>query len=82
MEIALDAGERRSPASSLDIYLDELEEELEKRLMLMRGRFYSLADAWEIFESAGGRVTIESDHAYTAWVIVEKDRTVFQEVLG
>jgi ubiquinone/menaquinone biosynthesis C-methylase UbiE len=45
---------------------------LGERLMLMRSCFYSLADMRRIFEAAGGRVTIESDHAYNAWVIVEK----------
>lgn len=45
---------------------------LGERLMWMRSRFYSLADMQGMFEAAGGRVTIERDHVYNAWVIVEK----------
>lgn len=45
---------------------------LGERLALMRSRFYSPSDMRRIFEAAGGRVTLESDHAHNVWVSVDK----------
>ncbi len=45
---------------------------LGERLLLMRSRFYAPADMRRMFEAEGGRVTIESDHPYNAWIIVER----------
>jgi demethylmenaquinone methyltransferase/2-methoxy-6-polyprenyl-1,4-benzoquinol methylase len=45
---------------------------LAERLALMRSRFYSPGDLQRLFQALGGRVEVYADHAFNAWVVVEK----------
>lgn len=48
---------------------------LGERLLLMRSRFYSIADLARIFEAAGGRiVAMEEGHDYNVRLAVERER--------
>jgi len=43
-----------------------------ERLALMRSRFHGPEDMRHIFETQGGRVTMHTDDAINAWVVVDK----------
>jgi ubiquinone/menaquinone biosynthesis C-methylase UbiE len=46
---------------------------LAERLALMRSTFYAPPDIRRMFEVLGARVEIRSDHAYNAWILVDKE---------
>jgi demethylmenaquinone methyltransferase/2-methoxy-6-polyprenyl-1,4-benzoquinol methylase len=45
---------------------------LGERLLLMRSRFYAPADLAQLFQGAGGRVTLHQDHGAIYWASVER----------
>jgi hypothetical protein len=45
---------------------------LAEKLFLMQSHFFSPGQVRDMFLAAGGRVTVEHDGNYTAWIIIEK----------